>query len=795
MMVRLKYWASGVTLALLVACGGGGSGEQTSAATLSSNTNTTTVPSAQTPATTQTPTAVIAPPEVAQLTVSIFGSGIISDAAGLLDCLDQMCSKEYKQGAQVTIKAVASAGWKFNEWVGCQSTAANECTVSMNDSMTVHPSFTRTTETVIQENVVLLKPATLQLLLKNEGGSLIFDNKAVEIATLKIGNILVSNQGEGFARKVTSVIAIPGGNFVVDTTPATLTDVIKDGTLFLKNTTTVVTSANLTKGVKLSKLEKTAVVGLPGSKLTVDIPIGADGFGLQGEVEFSVNPEYALDVGFFTGLQELKAIVSPKLVSTLSVKVGKDKKFEKKDIKLGELKLTPLVFGPVVIVPSVEIVAHVKGEAKVEVTFGGNLTVQGTAGTHYYRGRGWTGVGSLIATPQLNKPEAVGSAEIEAGAGMKVTMLLWSVAGPLTNIGPYIKAESSIDPASLTPCVKWGLSYGVKAQAGGKVSVLAWDIGEYEAVLFDKNWPIVDSEKGACKDEQVPTTPGKPTVTSAGSNGLLLTWNAATDTSSIKSYDIFRDGNKIATTTKPTFQDAGLKQGQKYCYWVKAIDGNDNAGPDSPTGCGVVNSQDKVAPSQPTGVVGTELSTTAIRLSWQASSDNVGVTGYTISDTSGYIANATAATVDILKLQPGTQYCYSVTAFDEAGNLSPKSAQSCVSTKPRNTEAWKMQIKCTDQSAYVVTKNVDLDIKDNQNISLVGEANDYSGTAMAYQLFGGYLASGSVFAGRINWTFANTSNVRTDEFTTTLNTSDTGNVAMTQVLRTGCDAQIRFSKN
>lgn len=772
---------------MLAACGGAGGASQQVDSLSSSNNNTVT-----TVLVAQTPTVVITPPEVAQLRVSVFGSGAFSDADGSLDCQNQMCLKEYKKGTQVKIKAIAASGWKLHGWAGCQSTAADECTVTMSDSITVHPTFVRLSEVVIRKNVIALTPTTLQLLIKDEGGALIFDNKATEIATIKIGDVLVSKQGEGFAKKVTSIIAIPRGNYIVDTTPAALTDVIQEGTLIFKNTATSVVSANLTRGVSLTK---SATNTQPVSKLTVDIPLSSDGFSLNGEVDFAVNPEWALDVGFFTGLQELKAIISPKLSSTLALKVGQGKKFEKSDIKLGEVKLTPIVFGPVVIVPSIEIVARVKGEAKVEVTFSGTVTVEGTAGAHYYRGRGWSGVGSLSMIPKLNKPEAVGSAEIEAGAGMNVTMLLWGVAGPSTNVGPYVKAESSIDPAKLTPCVKWGLSYGVKAQAGGKVAVLAWDIGEYEATLVDLSWPIVDSEKGSCKDEQSPTTPGQPIVNSAGPGALSLVWTPATDASGVKSYDILRDGKKIASSTKAFYQDTGLKQGQKYCYWVKAIDTQGNGGADSTTGCAVVAILDSIAPTQPSGVSAAALSTTAISLVWQPSNDNVGVAGYAISNSSGLVANATATTAEIFKLLPGTQYCYSVTAFDSAGNLSPKSSQACVVTKPRNTEAWKMQIKCANQSTYVVSKNIDLDIKDNQNISVVGEAADYSGTALAYQLFGGYLASNSVFTGRINWTFANSSNVRADEFSTMLNTLDTGNIAMSQVLRAGCDAQIRFTKN
>jgi hypothetical protein len=66
---------------------------------------------------------------------------------------------------------------------------------------------------------------------------------------------------------------------------------------------------------------------------------------------------------------------------------------------------------------------------------------------------------------------------------------------------------------------------------------------------------------------------------------------------------------------------------------------------------------------------------------------------------------------------------------------------------------------------------------------------------MSYHLFGGYDSGTGQFAGRIDWTFADSAQVREDDFTLRLNLADTGDVPMNQIKVTGCDAAIRLVRN
>jgi hypothetical protein len=90
---------------------------------------------------------------------------------------------------------------------------------------------------------------------------------------------------------------------------------------------------------------------------------------------------------------------------------------------------------------------------------------------------------------------------------------------------------------------------------------------------------------------------------------------------------------------------------------------------------------DAQAPSVPSGLAGTAISSSQIDLTWNASTDNVAVTDYRV-----YVNNVLRATVpgatsySHTGLTPQTTYSYQVSARDAAGNESARSAPVGVAT-------------------------------------------------------------------------------------------------------------------
>ena len=85
-------------------------------------------------------------------------------------------------------------------------------------------------------------------------------------------------------------------------------------------------------------------------------------------------------------------------------------------------------------------------------------------------------------------------------------------------------------------------------------------------------------------------------------------------------------------------------------------------------------------PSVPTRLTATAVSPSQIDLSWDASTDEIGVAGYNIYRDGSYLKSVTTTSTSDTGLNPNTQYCYTVSAFDAAGNESRQSDQVCVIT-------------------------------------------------------------------------------------------------------------------
>ncbi len=89
---------------------------------------------------------------------------------------------------------------------------------------------------------------------------------------------------------------------------------------------------------------------------------------------------------------------------------------------------------------------------------------------------------------------------------------------------------------------------------------------------------------------------------------------------------------------------------------------------------------DTTAPSIPTGLSATAISSTQIDLSWTASTDNVAVTAYRVYRDSVFVATSTLTTYSDVGLTPSTTYSYTVSAVDASYNASAQSASASATT-------------------------------------------------------------------------------------------------------------------
>ena len=94
---------------------------------------------------------------------------------------------------------------------------------------------------------------------------------------------------------------------------------------------------------------------------------------------------------------------------------------------------------------------------------------------------------------------------------------------------------------------------------------------------------------------------------------------------------------------------------------------------------------DTEAPTAPTNLVATNETQTTIDLTWDAASDNVGVTGYDVYQGSTNIGTVTTTSTQVTGLTANTTYNFTVYAKDEAGNVSNASNTASATTLPESS--------------------------------------------------------------------------------------------------------------
>ncbi len=183
-------------------------------------------------------------------------------------------------------------------------------------------------------------------------------------------------------------------------------------------------------------------------------------------------------------------------------------------------------------------------------------------------------------------------------------------------------------------------------------------------------------------DNEKPTTPTNLTASAPSYSKVDLSWTASTDNVGVTGYWIVRDGVTITSVTGTSYSDITVSAKTNYCYQVIAYDAANNLS--SPSNQACVNTPDvpdTQAPTVPTGVSATAVSGSQINLSWTASTDNVGVTGYEVYRDNNLVNTVTTTSYGDGSLSAATTYEYFIKARDAAGNISGASNTASATTQ------------------------------------------------------------------------------------------------------------------
>ncbi|GAA4274138.1 hypothetical protein GCM10022258_34320 [Aquimarina gracilis] len=207
-----------------------------------------------------------------------------------------------------------------------------------------------------------------------------------------------------------------------------------------------------------------------------------------------------------------------------------------------------------------------------------------------------------------------------------------------------------------------------------------WHIGEFFDAGFRKNHVVAFRLQPDTPDTEAPTAPTNLASSAVAESSLTLSWDPSTDNIGVTGYDVYQDGAVIGTVAGTTIDVTGLTASTTYDFFVIAKDAAGNESAASATLSVTTSAPDTQAPSVPANLVSSNVAANQVTLSWDASTDNVGVTEYDVLQDGVVVDTVSDTTATVTGLSAETTYEFTVIAKDAAGNASAASAPLSVTT-------------------------------------------------------------------------------------------------------------------
>lgn len=232
---------------------------------------------------------------------------------------------------------------------------------------------------------------------------------------------------------------------------------------------------------------------------------------------------------------------------------------------------------------------------------------------------------------------------------------------------------------------------GATSPASGNCSIIMpGTAGNYDIRLFANDTytrlatgPVITVGSG---DTTAPTVALTAPANGATVSGTIAVSATASDNVAVVGVQFKLDGVNLSAedTTSPYSISWNTTTAANGSHTLTAV-ARDAAGNTTTSAARTVTVSnavsDTTAPTVPTGLAGVGVSGSQIDLTWNASTDAVGVVGYKIFRNGTQVGTSTTGTAySSTGLTPSTSYTYRVSAYDAAGNVSAQSTSVAVST-------------------------------------------------------------------------------------------------------------------
>jgi Fibronectin type III domain len=167
-----------------------------------------------------------------------------------------------------------------------------------------------------------------------------------------------------------------------------------------------------------------------------------------------------------------------------------------------------------------------------------------------------------------------------------------------------------------------------------------------------------------------------------GGHEVNLYWMLDDDggCNNIEGYTVYRDGTPVATLDggASSYTDTVPGDCTEYCYAVEAVSGGDT----SMSNERCVLMPDETPPQTPSNVTASALDGNDVLLTWDKSADGCEgwASGYVVNMPDGTTVKTSDTTFTVSGLTDCNEYCFTVSAYDSAGNYSGNSETACART-------------------------------------------------------------------------------------------------------------------
>ncbi|BET46068.1 discoidin domain-containing protein [Kitasatospora aureofaciens] len=323
-----------------------------------------------------------------------------------------------------------------------------------------------------------------------------------------------------------------------------------------------------------------------------------------------------------------------------------------------------------------ELEVHAAGESSTNLAAGRRLTASSSTGA-YTPGNGNDGNKATYWESANNAlPQWL---QADLGSSRRVNRVALRLPDGWPNRSQTLKIQASENGSDFTDLTA-AKAYTFDA-AGGQSATITFDAAtaRYVRVLVTANTgqpaaqvselEIYGPETG---DTQAPTAPANLAFTEPATGQIRLTWNESSDDTAVTGYDIYADGELLTSVAGDvtTYTDTRPAD-TTVTYYVRAKDAAGNVSGNSNSVTRRADTGDTQAPTAPANLAFTEPTTGQIKLTWGASTDNEGVTGYDVYANNKLRKSVAGDVTTYTDTQPASaNVTYFVRAKDAAGNVS-----------------------------------------------------------------------------------------------------------------------------